>query len=212
MIVDRCESCHLGIRSPIPIRASDMVPLGRGRMSRPDRLARAFVSHPSNELLKIHDPEKFGCSSCHWGNGRATTSEEKGHGRHRFWLHPLFAKENTEAGCNQCHSADRVLQGANDAQQGQRPLLRARLRRLPPLRGLRPRDRRALEHAPARQAVGGRGHVERARREGRARRIERGGRLGRRAPRNSSRAPNRSSSPTASSKRRSTSSTRSPAT
>lgn len=118
MIVDRCESCHLGIRSPIPIRASDMVPFGRGRLSRPDDLAKAFVSHPSNELLKIHDPEKFGCSSCHWGNGRATTSIEKGHGENRFWMHPLFKKENAEAGCNQCHSADRVLQGANVLNQG----------------------------------------------------------------------------------------------
>ena len=118
MLVDRCESCHLGIRSPIPIRASDMMPAGRGRRSRPDRLARAFVSHPSNELLKIHDPEKFGCSSCHWGNGRATTSVEKGHGENRFWTHPLFSKENTEAGCNQCHSNDRVLQGASTLNKG----------------------------------------------------------------------------------------------
>jgi mono/diheme cytochrome c family protein len=113
-IVDRCESCHLGIRSTVPIRAADMMPLGR----RPDALARAFVSHPSGELLKIHDPEKFGCSSCHWGNGRATTSTEKGHGENRFWLHPLFKKENMEAGCNQCHSADRVLQGAPTLSEG----------------------------------------------------------------------------------------------
>jgi cytochrome c2 len=118
MIVDRCESCHLGIRSPISIRASDMVPLGRGKLSRPDPLARAFVSHPNSELLKIHEPEKFGCSSCHWGNGRATTSIEKGHGENRFWMHPLFKKENTEAGCNQCHSADRVLQGATTLNKG----------------------------------------------------------------------------------------------
>ncbi|MDT7780531.1 MAG: hypothetical protein QOC99_3043, partial [Acidobacteriota bacterium] len=44
MIVDRCESCHLGVRSTIPIRAVDMMPAGRGRASRPDMLARAFVS------------------------------------------------------------------------------------------------------------------------------------------------------------------------
>jgi cytochrome c2 len=116
MIVDRCESCHLGIRSPVTIRPVDMMAAGRGR--RPDRLARAFVSHPSSELLKIHDPEKFGCSSCHWGNGRATTSIEKGHGENRFWLHPLFKKENAEAGCNQCHSNDRVLAGANTLNEG----------------------------------------------------------------------------------------------
>src|SRR5579885_1143851 len=111
MIVDRCESCHLGIRSSIPIRPADMMPVGRGRLSRPDALARAFVSHPDPDLLKVHDPDKFGCSSCHWGNGRATTSVEKAHGENKVWLHPLFAKENMEAGCNQCHSADRVLQG-----------------------------------------------------------------------------------------------------
>ena len=115
-MVERCETCHLGIREPIKITATDMMPAGRGR--RPDQLARAFVSHPSRELLQIHDPEKFGCSSCHWGNGRATTSIEKGHGRHRFWLHPLFYKENTEAGCNQCHAGDRVLQGAPTLTRG----------------------------------------------------------------------------------------------
>jgi cytochrome c2 len=115
-IVDRCESCHLGVRSPIPIRAVDMMPAGRGR--RPDMFARAFVSHPNPELLKTHDPERFGCSSCHWGNGRATTDIEKAHGENKFWLHPLFSKENTEAGCNQCHSNDRVLQGANTLTEG----------------------------------------------------------------------------------------------
>jgi cytochrome c551/c552 len=115
-IVDRCESCHLGVRSPIPIRAADMMPTQRAR--RPDPFARAFVSHPDPELLKTHDPERFGCSSCHWGNGRATTDIEKAHGENHFWLHPLFSKENTEAGCNQCHSNDRVLQGANKLTEG----------------------------------------------------------------------------------------------
>lgn len=109
-MVERCETCHLGIREPIRINASDMMSTQRSR--RTDMLARAFVSHPSKELLDIHNPEKFGCSSCHWGNGRASTTMEKGHGRHRFWLHPLFARENMEAGCNQCHAGDRVLQGA----------------------------------------------------------------------------------------------------
>ncbi|HYN83615.1 MAG TPA: c-type cytochrome [Pyrinomonadaceae bacterium] len=109
-MVDRCETCHLGIREPIDIRPADM--MSTGRRNRPDRFARAFVSHPSRELLQIHDPEKFGCSSCHGGNGRATTSVVKGHGRHRFWLHPLHERDNMEAGCQQCHTQDRVLQGA----------------------------------------------------------------------------------------------------
>ncbi len=111
-IVDRCEVCHLGAREPLNIKASDMAPGGPGK--KPDELANAFVSHPRKELLQIHNPEKFGCSACHGGNGRATTSVEKGHGLNQFWLHPLFHKENTEAGCQMCHANDRVTQGADN--------------------------------------------------------------------------------------------------
>ncbi len=89
-----------------------------GQEAKPDSLARAFVSHPNREILQIHNPEKFGCASCHWGNGRATTSDMKGHGRHRFWLWPMFEKENTEAGCQQCHARDRVTQGAETLNLG----------------------------------------------------------------------------------------------
>ncbi len=110
-IVDRCEVCHLGTREPLNIKASDMAPGGPGKQ--PDELARAFVSHPRKELLQVHNPQKFGCSSCHGGNGRATTSVTKGHGRHKYWLHPLLEKENTEAGCQMCHANDRVTQGAD---------------------------------------------------------------------------------------------------
>ncbi|HEX5965951.1 MAG TPA: hypothetical protein VFY51_08465, partial [Pyrinomonadaceae bacterium] len=115
-IVDRCEVCHAGIREPVDMTAADLAPDGPGKT--PDSLARAFVSHPDREVLRIHNPEKFGCSSCHWGNGRATTSETKGHGRHRFWLWPMFEKENTEAGCQQCHARDRVTQGADTLNLG----------------------------------------------------------------------------------------------
>ena len=115
-IVDRCEVCHVGIREPLDLRAEDLAPGGPGK--KPDSLARAFVSHPDRELLQIHTPDRFGCASCHWGNGRATTSEVKGHGRHKFWLWPMFEKENTEAGCQQCHAKDRVTQGADTLNLG----------------------------------------------------------------------------------------------
>jgi cytochrome c551/c552 len=115
-IVDRCEVCHVGIREPLDLRPEDLAPAGPGKT--PDRLSRAFVSHPNKELMQVHAPDRFGCSSCHWGNGRATTSEEKGHGRHRFWLWPMFEKENTEAGCQQCHAKDRVTQGADTLNLG----------------------------------------------------------------------------------------------
>ncbi|HYX30615.1 MAG TPA: c-type cytochrome [Pyrinomonadaceae bacterium] len=115
-IVDRCEICHLGTREPLTIKASDVAPNGPGK--RPDDWARAFVSHPRKELLQIHNPEKFGCSACHGGNGRATTSVVKAHGLNPFWLHPLFHKENTEAGCQMCHANDRVTQGADTLNLG----------------------------------------------------------------------------------------------
>lgn len=115
-IVDRCVVCHVGIREPVNIRPADLAPEGPGK--KPDSLARAFVSHPNRELLQIHNPDRFGCSSCHWGNGRATTSDVKGHGRHKYWLWPLFERENIEAGCQQCHAKDRVTQGAETLNLG----------------------------------------------------------------------------------------------
>ena len=105
-IVDRCESCHMGAREPVKITPAAMTTKGE---KKPDEYANAFISHPEPELLKIHDPDKFGCSPCHQGNGRATTSVEKAHGNYEHWLWPLFPKENAQAGCQTCHSADMVL-------------------------------------------------------------------------------------------------------
>ncbi len=105
-IVDRCESCHMNTREPLRVTAAAMTAKGA---KRPDEYATAFVSHPEPELLSIHDPEKFGCSPCHQGNGRATTSIEKAHGNYEHWLWPLYPKENAQAGCQSCHSADMVL-------------------------------------------------------------------------------------------------------
>jgi cytochrome c551/c552 len=104
-IVDRCESCHMGAREPVRISEAAM----RVKGKKSDEYSRAFTSHPQPELLKLHDPEKFGCSTCHQGNGRATTSLEKAHGNYEHWLWPLFPKQNVEAGCQTCHSADMVL-------------------------------------------------------------------------------------------------------
>src|SRR2546425_3711835 len=45
VVVDRCESCHLGVREPINISASDMDDEG------------AFVSHTNRDWLKTHNPD-----------------------------------------------------------------------------------------------------------------------------------------------------------
>ncbi|MBI4616163.1 MAG: c-type cytochrome [Planctomycetes bacterium] len=113
-LIDRCESCHLGIREPLEIRAEDMTPEGQD----PDEYARAFTSHPRRELLAVHDPDRFGCSPCHGGNGIATTSVKKAHGRHKFWLWPLFDKENAEAGCLQCHEGAIRMEDAPTLSEG----------------------------------------------------------------------------------------------
>jgi cytochrome c551/c552 len=109
-IVDRCESCHMGIREPVKLTVAAMSLKGK----KPDKYALAFTSHPKPELLKIHDPEKFGCTPCHQGNGRATTSVEKAHGTYEHWLWPLYPKGNVEAGCQTCHAAD-MITVVNDA-------------------------------------------------------------------------------------------------
>lgn len=98
-IVDRCESCHLGVREPAVLTAADM-----GNRA-------VFASHPNRALLELHDPDRFGCTLCHNGNGAATTSEAKAHGSTN-WQWPLFDQQNTEAGCVACHVNDRVLDHA----------------------------------------------------------------------------------------------------
>ena len=105
-LVDRCESCHLGTREPVQI-----TPAAIGDP--------VFASHPGDpELLKIHDPDRFGCTPCHGGNGVAVSSIEKAHGYNEHWLWPLHHKENIEAGCQQCHSKEIVTEMADTLNQG----------------------------------------------------------------------------------------------
>ncbi len=104
-LVDRCESCHLGTREPVTLTKADVG-------------GEVFVSHPNRELLKIHDPEKFGCTPCHGGNGAAVDSVVKAHGRHKFWLWPMHYRENFEAGCQQCHVKEIVTEMAGTLNAG----------------------------------------------------------------------------------------------
>ncbi|HUI53785.1 MAG TPA: c-type cytochrome [Bryobacteraceae bacterium] len=105
-LVDRCESCHLGTREPVEITAANM----DGE--------QVFASHPEPELLKIHDPENFGCTPCHGGNGVAVSSIEKAHGYNEHWLWPLNHKENIYAGCQQCHVKEIVTEMAGPLNDG----------------------------------------------------------------------------------------------
>jgi mono/diheme cytochrome c family protein len=105
-LVDRCESCHLGIREPVQLTAADT----GGQ--------RVFVSHPKRELLDIHDPARFGCTPCHNGNGVAVSSVKEAHGNYPHWQWPMFAPADRESGCQQCHVRDRVLEDAPTLSRG----------------------------------------------------------------------------------------------
>ncbi len=112
-LIDRCESCHLGTREPVELTKAAM----GGQ--------EVYVSHPECDLLKIHNPEKFGCTPCHNGNGIATTAAEKAHGDYEHWLWPLYVKANIQAGCQQCHSNEIVTDYAETLNQG-REIFRGR--------------------------------------------------------------------------------------
>jgi len=110
-VVDRCESCHVGIREPVILTRKDMG-------GEKDAMSAAFTSHPDLELLHIHDPAKFGCTPCHNGNGIQVDSVEMGHGEYEHWLRPLYHKANFQSGCQQCHAADMVVDHAPELSAG----------------------------------------------------------------------------------------------
>ncbi|MFV1965827.1 MAG: c-type cytochrome, partial [Pirellulaceae bacterium] len=87
--VDRCVTCHVGIDDPA---AED----------RPQPLTK----HPG-DLLQHHPSDKFGCTVCHRGQGRAT-EKDAAHGRVPFWDEPLLAGDLVQASCTQCHHGDEV--------------------------------------------------------------------------------------------------------
>lgn len=82
--VDRCVTCHAGIDDP---RMADQ--------------AQPFTTHPGNHV-KIHYPERFGCTVCHNGQGRATEADDA-HGRVEHWEYPMIDKEFVVATCARCH-------------------------------------------------------------------------------------------------------------
>jgi len=86
--VDRCQSCHAGI----------------DRASFEDQ-PNPYKTHPQRDpLLVAHPPEKFGCTTCHEGQGPATSSIAKAHGEVVFWEHPLRRGAKVEANCLKCHA------------------------------------------------------------------------------------------------------------
>lgn len=89
--VDRCTTCHLGVADPVMAGAPE-----------PFRLHSATAHTP----LAF---DRFGCTSCHGGQGAATSLEEA-HGIAEDAGPPMLPRDQIEAGCGRCHSAETVAE------------------------------------------------------------------------------------------------------
>jgi mono/diheme cytochrome c family protein len=82
--VDRCTTCHLAVEDP-----------SYGGYPQP------IAYHPLHEQ---HSFEKFGCTVCHRGQGRATSAADA-HGNVPHWDQPMLPLRYIQASCGQCHEA-----------------------------------------------------------------------------------------------------------
>jgi sulfur oxidation c-type cytochrome SoxX len=87
--VDRCTSCHLGITDP-------------ERKEAP----QPFRSHPGR-WLETHRPDRYGCTSCHGGQGEATSYRGAAHRPVPYWSEEMASRELMEARCGTCHKERR---------------------------------------------------------------------------------------------------------
>jgi len=105
---DRCVTCHAGIE-----------------WSGLERADQPFATHPGRELFKAHPIERFGCTTCHGGQGLATSVAEA-HGQVEHWDEPLLSRtlaadyvlQNRQAmvevRCNTCHRYERTTAGMTE--------------------------------------------------------------------------------------------------
>jgi mono/diheme cytochrome c family protein len=82
--VDRCTTCHLAVDDP-----------SYGGYPQP------LSYHPLHEQ---HAVERFGCTVCHRGQGRATTVADA-HGNVPYWGEPMMPLRYIQASCGKCHQA-----------------------------------------------------------------------------------------------------------
>lgn len=83
--VDRCTTCHLGVENPAMKDAKE-----------------PLKTHPG-DLLLHHPADRFGCTICHGGRGRATEAREA-HGEDPHRPEPMRRGAMLQVACAQCHS------------------------------------------------------------------------------------------------------------
>jgi len=120
--VDRCQTCHKGIAD----KAFKNVD-------------QPFQSHPRLDLFvgdsSPHPLEKFGCTTCHLGNGRETDFhytdhtpsspkqrdewiEKYGWKKSKYWDEPMLPKQYVEASCHKCHKKEHFLPNTSSLAKG----------------------------------------------------------------------------------------------
>ncbi|QBG47943.1 c-type cytochrome [Verrucomicrobia bacterium S94] len=104
MLVDRCQSCHIGASNPA---ARDFeMPL---------------TAHPPivpGAAEDPHDFNKIGCAVCHDGSSR-DLDEHLAHGKAHGWIAPLVSGKIAQANCVRCHAMESGhLAGAEQFEKG----------------------------------------------------------------------------------------------
>jgi len=102
--IDRCTSCHLGVENPL--MADARLPFG----------------NHSGEYLENHPINEFGCTVCHYGQGRATNAREA-HGidHEAYWNYSITPLKYIESSCALCHDLEMLEDnGAVSVVKGER--------------------------------------------------------------------------------------------
>jgi mono/diheme cytochrome c family protein len=109
MMIDRCQSCHIGASNPDAVG-----------------FEQPLATHPPvvpGAAKDPHDFGKIGCVVCHDGNGRALKAHDA-HGEYHGWPAPLLVGTQAEANCNRCHAMeDGSLAGAEVYERGRQLFL-----------------------------------------------------------------------------------------
>ncbi|HET6422347.1 MAG TPA: c-type cytochrome [Planctomycetaceae bacterium] len=119
---DRCRTCHLSIDS-VDVGTNPAFPHGSGEKGS-GTFEHPYASHPRLDLFLTssspHPLPKFGCTSCHSGQGSGTSFQNASHTPNHpgimhewehdykwfdnhFWEHPMHPKRFEESGCIKCH-------------------------------------------------------------------------------------------------------------
>ena len=99
--IDRCTTCHLGVENP------EM-----------DGVEKPLARHPG-DLLTDHLPDRFGCTICHQGRGRATTADAA-HGWYKDGTPvahidtPILRGRAVYTSCGRCHYELDLFGGESD--------------------------------------------------------------------------------------------------